>query len=105
MALTGLVLGALSYLASNRLIPRSDRWGRFGRVGAFIALGLGLTTLVTGFGGVLAAFVVSIVAVWAIVMLRNLGVISRTRVQEGKPTDSDDQRPPPPEPPWGLWRW
>jgi hypothetical protein len=105
MALIGLVLGALGYLASSRRILRSDHWGWFGRVGALIALGLGLATLVTGFAGVLAAFVVSIVALWAVVILRNLDVSPRTRVQQVEPTDSDDQRPPPPEPPWGLWRW
>jgi MFS family permease len=105
MALIGLVLGALGYLASSQRIPRSDRWRRLGRVGALISLGLGLATLMTGFGGVLAAFVVSIIVLWALVILRNAGVLPGTRAQQAEPPDSDDQRPPPPEPPWGLWRW
>jgi hypothetical protein len=41
MALIELVLGALGYLVSSVRIPRSDRWRRFGRVGALISLGLG----------------------------------------------------------------
>jgi hypothetical protein len=73
-------------------------------VGALTSLGLGLATLITGFGGMLAAFVVSIIALWALVILRNAGVLLGTREQQVEPTDSDDQRPPPPEPPWGLWR-
>jgi hypothetical protein len=105
MAVIGLFLGSLSYVVSSRRIRRSGSWTRFLRVGGLLSLALGLAALVAGFGGVLAAFVVSIVTLWALVILCSLGVLPGTRAQQIEPTDKDDQRPPPPEPPWGLWRW
>jgi hypothetical protein len=105
MALIGLVLGALGYVTSSRPIPRSACWRRIERVGALISLSLGLATLMTGVGGVLAAFVVSIIALWALVILRNAGVLPGTPAQQGEPPYSDYQGPPPPEPPGGLVKW
>jgi uncharacterized membrane protein YfcA len=105
MAVIGLVLGWFAYLASRRRIRRSGPWGGIERVGALVALALGMATLVTGVGGVLAAFVLTIVALWALVILRNVGILPGAGAQHVEPAASDDQRPPPPDPPWGLWRW
>src|ERR1700736_1893352 len=66
MAGIGLVLGSLSYTGGGRSIAGPDAWRRFLRVGGLISLGLGLVTLLTGFGGVLAVFTASIVALWAL---------------------------------------
>src|SRR5438552_9639530 len=74
MAVIGLVLGSFAYLASRRRIRRSGPWGGIERVGALISLALGMATLLTGVGGVLVAFVLTIVAMWALVILRNVGV-------------------------------
>jgi hypothetical protein len=103
MALTGLVLGWLSYLASSRRFPRSDRWRRFARVGALISVGLGLTTLVTGVGAVLAAFLASIVAMWALAILHNGGDLPGAGAEQVGPADDQDQRLPPvtPSEPYG----
>jgi hypothetical protein len=103
MALIGLVLGWLIYLASSRRIPRTDRWTRFARVGGFVSLGLGLAALVSGLGGLLAVFLASIVALWALVILRNAGALPGTGAQQMGSTDDHDPRPPPvtPSEPYG----
>jgi hypothetical protein len=112
MAVIGLVLGSFSYVVASRRIPGSDSWRRFLRVGGLISLALGLATLVTGFGGVLAAFTASIVALWALLISAHAGVMTAgigTGVQQVERPDHDEQRPPPPEPPppppppAGLW--
>jgi hypothetical protein len=100
MALIGLVLGSFAYLASRRRIPRSDPWRGFERAGAFISLALGLATLGIGISVLLIAFLASIVVLWALVILRNAGILPGTRVQQVESAADDDQRPPPPEIPW-----
>jgi uncharacterized membrane protein YfcA len=108
MAVIGLVLGSFAYLASKRRIPRTGSWRGVERAGALISLALGIATLVSGVGGVLVAFVVTIVALWALVILRNVGVLPGRGAQQAEAAGSDDQRPPPPQqgpppPPAGLW--
>jgi hypothetical protein len=100
MAGIGLVLGSLSYMVGSRRIAGPDSWRRFLRVGGLISLGLGLVTLLTGFGGVLAVFTASIVALWALVIAAHAGVLTAgtgSGVQVER-TDHDEQRPPPPAP-------
>lgn len=75
MAGTALVLGAVAcYAGDMRILAR--RWNVVAAVAAVLgiaALGLGIAALVTESGGLLAAFIITIVALWMLATLRHAG--------------------------------
>jgi hypothetical protein len=72
MAATALIIGAVACYAGDRVMAR--RWTVLTAVTALlgaVALGLGIAAIVTASGGILAAFIACIGALWALATVRH----------------------------------
>jgi hypothetical protein len=88
MAAAALIIGAVTCYAGDRRVM-ARRWTVLTAVTALLgaaALGLGIAAIVTASGGVLAALIACIVALWALTTARHAaGTLSRATTPPARP--------------------